>query len=436
MARVLTPQDAYSIMNLLVAQATGQDTQSVVDSSSFVSAGETVLATGMENVINSLSIVLNRTIIASRPYNAKLALIQSENDSVYSTRLRKISFYSRKALPSGAFNTDLFTNLADGFTNGQNPDANGDAQSTKSMWEQNQPMALELNFGGCSTWQDCITMYEEQIQTAFRNEAEFARFVSGYLTEHQNDIELQKEAWNRMALLNKIASTYSYDLAGVTTGSVINLTKAYNDKFGTSYTSEELRSTYLKEFLAFFVSEFKLASKFMAEKTANYHWPVPKTVNGIEYEILRHTPYDRQRVFLYSPLFTEAEALVLPEIFRPEYLDLETQYEEVTFWQSIDDRASINVTPAIIETDTTDSAYGTQVKGSAVELDYVVGMIMDTDALVTSFNLDRVATTPLEARKLYRNTWNTFLKNIIDDPTENCVLFIMADESDDEGEGD
>ena len=100
MARVLTPQDAYSIMNLLVAQATGQDTQSVVDSSSFVSAGETVLATGMENVINSLSIVLNRTLIASRPYNAKLALIQSENDSVYSTRMRKISFYSRMALPS------------------------------------------------------------------------------------------------------------------------------------------------------------------------------------------------------------------------------------------------------------------------------------------------------------------------------------------------
>ena len=436
MARTLTPQDAYAIMNLLVEQATGQASQAVVDSSSFVSAGETVLATGMENVINSLNIVLNRTIVASRPYNAKLASIQARDNDVYSSRLRKISFYARKALPSGAFNTDLYTNLADGFTNGQNPVGNGDAQSTKSMWEQHPPIALELNFAGQSTWQDCITMYEEQIQTAFRNEGEFARFVSGFLTEHENDIQSQKEAWNRMAVLNKIASTYSYNH----TGSVINLTKAYNDKFGTAYTSDELRSTYLKEFLAFFVSEFKKVSKFMTERTANYHWTAEKTINSVDYEILRHVPYNRQRVFLYSPLFTEAEALVLPEIFRPNYLDIDTQYEEVTYWQSIDDRASINVTPALIDTDSTSQTYGTQIKGDAVELEYVVGMIMDTDALMTSFKLDRVATTPLEARKLFRNTWNTFLKNIIDDPTESTVIFIMADESDDdnedEGEGD
>ena len=59
MARVFTPVDGHVIMNLLYKQATGLDNLSVVDSSSFVSAGETVLNTGMENVLNSLSIVLN-----------------------------------------------------------------------------------------------------------------------------------------------------------------------------------------------------------------------------------------------------------------------------------------------------------------------------------------------------------------------------------------
>ena len=52
---------------------------------------------------------------------------------------------------------------------------------------------------------------------------------------------------------------------------------------------------------------------------------------------------------------------------------------------------------------------------------------MDEDALMTNFQLERADTTPLEARKHYRNTWNTFMKNIIDDPSENAVIFIMAD---------
>lgn len=424
MARTLTPQDCHVLMNALVKQATGQSDIAVVDTSSFVSAGEKVLATGMENVFNSLNIVLGRTIVASRPYKAKLTLMDAVDTGAYTSRLRKISFYAKDALASGAFNTNLFTNLAEGFTAGQNPDSEGEARSTKSQWEQHQQPSAEFNFGGVSTWQDCITMYEVQVQTAFRNEAEFASFISGYLTEHANDIESQREAWNRMALLNKIGQTY--DMSASMPDSVVNLTAAYNLKFGTSYTSEELRTTYLKNFLEFFTAEFKKYSDFMTERSANFHWSVPKTIGGVKHKILRHTPYDRQRVYLYSPLFREAEAMVLPEIFRPSYLNMEKQYEAVTFWQSEmteADRPKVKVTPAIVNT-----ATGVQEAGAAVELDYVVGLITDVDGLMTDMKLDTTATTPLEARKLYRNTWNTFAKNAICDPTENTVLFIMKDE--------
>ena len=418
MARTLTPRDIHALMNSLVKQATGQQAITVVDASTFVSAGETVLATGMENVVNALNIVLNRTLVAARPYNAKLKLMQALDTGVYSNRLRKISFYSRFAKPDGSHNTNLFTNLAEGFTAGENI-SSGTAQSTKSQWEQNPPMPLEMNFAGSSVWQDCITMYDDQIQAAFRSEEDFARFVSGYLTEHGNDIEQQKEAFNRLALLNRIASTYDYN----NSGSVVNLTAEYNARFNTSYTSAQLRSTYLKEFLEFFTATFRQVSDFLTERTDMYHNPMAKTVDGETYSILRHTPYSRQHVYLYTPLFREAEALVLPEIFHPDRLDIEKQYEGVTYWQSVDNRAAINVTPAVY-----DATTGTQTAGTAVDLDYVVGMITDEDGLMTNYQLDRADTTPLEARKHYRNTWNTFMKNIIDDPTENCVIFIMEDE--------
>lgn len=419
MARLLTPKDAHALMNMLVKQATGQQSITVVDTSSFISAGETVLATGMENVINSLNIVLGRTLVASRPYKARLALIDAENTGVFSSRMRKISFYSKDALASGEFNTDLYTNLAEGFTNGQNVNSASQAQSTKSQWEQSQPVALEMNFGGSSTWQTCVTMYEDQIQAAFANEADFAKFIAGYLQEHANDIESQREAWNRMLLLNKIAGVY--DMSADMPGSVINLTAAYNAFFGTSYTSAQLRSTYLESFLAFMVATIKETSAFMTERSTNFHWSPNKTVGGVNYKLLRHTPYDRQRLFLYSPLFNKAEALVLPQVFNGQYLKMEN-YEGVTYWQSQEDRAAIKVSPAV-----TDTATGLQKKGNDVELAYVVGLLTDVDGIMSNFQLETARTTPVEARKGYRNTWNTFLRNGIVDPTENAVIFIMAD---------
>ena len=419
MSRTFTPKDAYSIMNLLVKQATGQQSINVVDSSSFVSAGETVLATGVENTINALSIIIGRTLVSVRPYQAKLNIINALNTDLYTNRLRKISYYSRENEASGDWNTDLFTNLANDYDNGSNG-----GKSTASMWQQNAPVALEMNFGGQDVCETSTTIYDNQLKVAFRDEASFMEFMSGVMTEKANDMESTKEAFNRMTILNHIAGCYDID-ATINAGQVINLTKAFNDRFGTTYTSKELRTTHLTEFLKFFVSTFKITSDYMTNRSAKYHWSPAKTVGEKSYTLLRHTPKAKQRTILYSPLFVEAEANVFPEIFNPEYLNIETQYEGVTYWQSINDPASIDVTPAI--PDVAGTASGAQGVGSEVKLDYVVGMIFDEDAILTDFQFEDALTTPMEARKRYRNIFWHWSKNAINDFTENCVIFIMAD---------
>lgn len=417
MARTLTPKDAYAIMNLLVKEATGEEGIQVTDISSFVSAGETVLATGTENVLNSLSLVLGRTLVASRPYRARLDLMEQVDTGVYSSRIRKISFYANNALPSGAFNTDLYTNFLEGYTNGQNTQAS--PNSTKSMFEQNPKYPLEMMFGGCSTWQYCVTRYEVQLQTAFRTPEDFNAFVSGYMTESANDIESMREAWNRMNLLNKIASVY--DMSADMPDSVVNLTAAFNAKFRTTYTTEQLLSTYLKEFLQFFVATLKKDIIAMEHRTTNYHWtPAKQDAAGNYLSLLRHTPRDRQRLYLYYPLIVEAEAMVMPEIFNTQYLQIEN-YQAVDFWQSPNDGMDINVTPAIVNTTT-----GVQQAGTAVETK-VVAMLTDVDGLMTNFQLESVDTTVLEARKKYRNIWHTFLRNNMVDNTENVIIYIMED---------
>ena len=415
MARTLTARDCHALMNLLVKEATGQDAQiQVVDSSTFVSAGETVLATGTENVLNALSLVLGRTFMAVRPYNAKLALINAINTGEYTHRMRKISFYSREAQASGDWNTQLYTNLADGFTNGQNID-DGTAQSTKSMWEQNQPVPLEMNFAGSSVWEDSTTIYEYQLQQAFRSEDEFGQFVAGIMTERGNDIESQKEAFNRMTLLNFMAGVYDLNQSG----SVVNLTSAFNTEFGTSYTSAQLRTTYLKEFCMFLSAKIKIDSDMLTNRSQKAHWVPAKE----GYTLLRHTPKDRQRLMLYNPLMIKTQSYVFPELFNEQYLKMEN-YEGVMYWQNENDPSAIKVTPAIPDTT---GLTGVQTAGDTVSLDYVVGMLYDVDAIMVDYQLDNSAVTPLEARKHYRNMWWSFAKNAICDFTENAIIYIMAD---------
>ena len=428
MARTYTPKDAYTLMNALVKQATGQQSVTATDTSSFVSAGELVMATGTENVLNALSILIGRTFMAVRPYGAKLQLINAINTGMYTNRMRKISFYAKDAQPAGFVNTDLFTNLKDGYTNGQNTPTS--PNSTKSMWEQNQAVPLECHMGGQSVWSDSITIYEEALKVAFRGPDEFISFVNGIMTERENDIESQKEAFNRMTMLNAIAGRMDMTNNGDIPNGAINLTAGFNARFGTSYTSSQLRSVYLSDFLAYLVSTIKQYSNLMEHRTAAFHWSPAKTVNGVSYTLLRHTPKDRQKLVLYRPLLIESEAEVLPEIFHDGLLRVEN-YEGVDYWQgltgTLTNNPAINVTPAIPEADSSDAAFGTQVAGSAVAQDYIVGFLFDEDALMVDYQFEGSYTTPLEARKLYRNLWFHYSKNAINDFTENGIVFYMSD---------
>ena len=424
MARTLTPQDCHVLMNELVHMATGRNDIKVVDTSSFVSAGETVLQSGMENTLNALSLLIGRTFMAVRPYDARLNIINNIDTNGFTGRMRKISFYSRDALASGDWNTQLNgANLKTGATNGEIVNTDNSKSATKSMWEQNQPIPLEMNFSGISVWEDSTTIYQSQLKQAFRSESEFAQFISGVMTEKANDIESQKEAFNRMTLLNRIGTSYAIKTT-VPSGAV-NLTKKFNEKYGTSYTSAELRTTYLEEFLKFFVSEFKIVSDRMVDRSALYHWSADKQIDNVTYKILRHTPKEMQRLILFNPLFTEAEAQVFPTIFNERYLKIDN-YEGVNYWQAIDTPESVKIKCAI--PDVTNSNGGLQTVSAEVNLPYVVGCLYDRDALMTQFYLESSAVTPLEARKRFYNTWWTFGRNAINDATENFVLFYMEDE--------
>ena len=431
-------KDGYALMRVVIKELTGVDTGNIIDTQGFINAGSLAADYSTDEIFNTLTLVYARMRVAVRDYKAKLWLIDAIDNDMYANRMRKISVYSSLPLPSGHFNTNLYTNLAPYFDNGTNP-SGGTDQSTGSMWEQHPMFPLEMSFAGSTTWQDALTRYKDQIKIAFTNESEWLSFWNGIASQKNNDIELQKEAWNRMTLLGRMAlaaaiGDASSSIKGAATK--INMTYEFNQYFNTSYTSAQLRTTYLKEFLEFFISNFKDYSDLMERPSIAFHaTPVYTDVAGEDHVILRHTPKDKQRFMLFNAYWRKAEAMVMPEIFNDGYLDFEKQFEPVDFWQnfgpSIADRASINVNvvvPGWLESLITSGNTTVDTEYHA-EIDYVLGVLYDVDSVMVSHQLTDVSTSPVEARKGYYTSWYTMAKNSISDPTENFILFYMADPS-------
>ena len=427
-------KDLYALMNATMSQLTGQDYFQVIDARSFMDAGRLAKEFKTDEIYNALGIVGARLLIGNRPYGASLSSIDAISTDEFNSTVREISYFSSWALPSGAFNTNLYTNFADGFDNGKNP-STGTPQSTGDQYEQHPVHPFEQYFMDSQVWQDCLTRYINQIKIVFDTEEEWGRFWAGLVTEKNNDIEQQKEAYNRLVLLSRMAlagaiGDYSSNIKGACT--LFDLTKAFNDYMGTDYTGTQLRTTYRKDFLEFLVSELKIISDLMAKRSVYFHATPVLTLGDGDHVILRHTPKSEQKMLMYSPFWNKAKTMVMPEIFNDQYLKTEN-FEAVDYWQNISmndaDKASVNLKvtiPAWLE-DLIANTTGSSDTEFVFQPDYVLGCLFDRRSVMTNFQLEAARTTPVEARKNYLNTWFDFVKSNICNPTQNFVLFVMSE---------
>lgn len=407
-------KDAYAVMNALARQATAQSDIAVVDHTSFIDAGTKTLATGTENVLGSIYRTIASVVMQSRKYNGKFGLINASEDQ-FNTRKAKISVYAADNEASGAFNTDLYTNIADG---------QGDGDGAGSMWEQKLPKVLERFFLSEAAWDKHYTTPLAQLQSAFNDEATFVAFMNAVMTEIENDVESTLESRNRALVADRIAGVYAQVNAGTPTlgaECAVDLIKYFNDECGTTYTRDEILQEHLTEFMELFVAKIKIDSDRLEERSKLYHNPYTITENGVDYNILRHTPKSMQKLMLFSEFITKAKTRVMPEIFNPDYLSLEN-YEGVTYWQSSKpgSRMKIDCKPALPE----------GAESSEVELDYVVGILFDKDAIQSINQFNGAYTTPVNARHLYTNTWLHWKFGAIQDYSENSIIYYLGEGGD------
>ena len=405
MANTFTPTDVYSIVNSMSKEMWGANsTLTAFDTSSFVSVGEAMLRTGYENTLNALGSVIGRYIVSARPYRGKFRIIMRTADE-FGDITQKTSYYSTDLEPAEDWNTDI------------NPQQLVDGNSI-DPWKISKVYPLQVVFAGKKIAQKSYSRFLYQLKGAFVSPEAFARYLSGMLVQIGNDIEVEMDAENRLQVLNAIGATYNVGAPR----QKVNLTAEYNAFYGTSLTTAQLLGANYGDFIKYFVMRLQGDMELMSEYNSLFHiYPAKNDDSGNALTLNRHTPAEDRRLLLYMPRIRQAEATVFPSLFNDSYLRLEN-YEGVEYWQNPNSPEAVSVTPNQLNV-----ANGQSADGSAVQLDHVLAVLFDRDALATSVKVEEVLSTNINPRGAYVNQVYHWAKMHAFDQTENMVIYYMAD---------
>lgn len=379
---------SVSTLNSIITQATGKSELSVLGNVNFMSVATTALGIAPDALLNAISQVISRTIFSIRPYNRKFAGLFVDNMK-WGNHVRKINIGDK----------DWETNVSYDLTDGESVDA--DIVS--------KPDILQTNFYGQCVYSKHYTIFRDQLNIALQNEEEFERFYTMLVQNTMDMIEQCHENTARATICNLIGGKVKGD-----TTNVIHLVTEYNDVTGLALDSDTVKKP--ENFVPFYkwaFSRIKTISGLMTERSLQYH------INVTGHNIMRHTPIQNQRLYLYTPEMNNVESSVFSSVFNEQYLKM-MDYEGVNFWQSIKTPMGINVKARYMIADGTVTADAT---GTATS--NIFGILMDEEAAgITTYGA-RTATTPYNARGEYMNVWWHFNDRYWNDFTENAVVFLL-----------
>ena len=381
---------AATLLNAIVSQATGKTSIATVNTQGFISQAQTALLTGTDVLMNAISQVLSKTIFSIRPYQARFVDLQ--RDSVqWGNHVRKINF--------GA--SDVEDDERRDLTDGQAVD----------MMKVKKPQVLQTNFYSFDTYQNHYTVFRDQLNQAFTGPDEFMRFMTGITTEVSNKLEQYRENFSRTTLCNLIGAAVAHSRVRqlVTEYATMMGFKDANNQVDTS----QVLTTYLDGFVKWMFAELKTLSDRFTERSQLYQ----DNITG--YTILRHVPKDQQRLYIYSPFLAQIDARVLSAVFNPEYLQIGKR-EEVTFWQSINTPDKIDIEPSSIARNT-----GAYQFAARQVLQPVLGILMDYEAAgITQVN-EWSAPTPFNPAGGYTNVFYHMDLRGWNDQTEKSVVLML-----------
>lgn len=382
-------EQSAAFLSSLYAEATGQQASiQIANTADFTSVATTLLQMGYDPIISALSQVLNKTIFSIRPYNAKFTSIEVDSQR-WGAITRKINF-----LDTALDSADERLTLVDG--------------SSVDHYVVKKPKALQTNFYGATQYQDHITIFKDQLDSAFEDAGQFGRFMAGVMQNLSDKLEQVRESEARGVLINFITS-----IADVGGAQYINVLQAYKDETGTSLTPANMfaLSNY-SNFVRWLAGFIVTLQDRMAQRSQLYHFNITGS------EVMRHTPANRMKRLISANVANYLTTMVNSNLYNPDKLNgFLNEAEKVTYWQNINDPWSAEATPTYL--DTSNGQLITQ--STPVLVENIFGVLADEEACGITRMSTWTASTPLNAAGGYTNlymhhtqkTWNDFTENFV-----------------------
>lgn len=392
-----------TVLTEITNQATGVKNAAPVDTSSFVSVAQTALKTGYDPLTTAISQVLSRTIFSVRPYTRKFKGLNVSNQR-YGNHVRKLLTIDKP------FEDDDRLKLVDG--------------ESIDQYKVNKPKVLQTNFYGANVYQKSTTIYKDQIDCALSSPDEFASFIS-MVTQNSSDmIEQAHEETARATIANLIGGIYAAEVVDTSTGLLaqanggrraINLLKLFNESTGRALKVVDVFKTEnFESFVKFAFSTVNTIADLMTDRNSLFCSQLT------DYKVLRHTPKERMKFYLYTDLVNKINSEVYSTVFNPDFLKV-VDFEKVNYWQAALSPSSINVKRTMLKKD------GTLSAGVQSKIDNVFGVLFDEDAAGYTTVNEWAQPSPFNARGGYYNQFWHFTDRYWNDFTENAVIFFIED---------
>lgn len=392
-----------TVLTAITNQATGVNNITPLDTSSFVSVAQTALKTGYDPLTTAISQVLSKTIFSVRPYTRKFKGLNVSNQR-YGNHVRKLLTIDKP------FEDDERLKLVDG--------------ESIDQYKVNKPHVLQTNFYGANVYQKSVTIYKDQLDCAFSSPDEFASFISMVMQNSSDMIEQAHEETARATIANLIGGVYAAEVLDTSAGLLaransgrraINLLKLFNESTGLALKVVDVFKTEnFESFVKFAFSTINTIADLMTDRNSLF---CSQLTN---YKVLRHTPKDRMKFYLYTDLVNKINSEVYSTVFNPDFLKV-VDFEKVNYWQAALSPSSINVKRTMLKKD------GTLSVGVQSKIDNVFGVLFDEDAAGYTTVNEWAQPSPFNARGGYYNQFWHFTDRYWNDFTENAVIFYIED---------
>lgn len=403
MANDLSFEQISTVLKSITDQATGVSTIKSVDTASFVTVANMALKTGYDPLTTAISQVLSRTIFSVRPYTRKFRGLNVSNQR-YGNHVRKLLMIDKP------FEDDDRFKLADG--------------ESIDQYAVNKPKVLQTNFYGANVYQKSVTIYKDQLDCAFSSPDEFASFISMVMQNASDMIEQAHEETARATIGNLIAAIYASESGGLDTYALanggkraVNLLKLYNQTNGGSLKVVDVfKAENFESFVKFAFSTINTIADLMTDRNTLFCSQLEN------YTVIRHTPKDRMKFYLYTDLVNKINSEVYSSVFNPDFLKL-VDFEKVNYWQTPLEPSRILNKPVML------TKAGVLHDLGVISTLNVFGVLFDEEAAGYTTVNEWAQPTPFNARGGYYNQFWHFTDRYWNDFTENAVVFYIADET-------